>query len=32
MYTLSIIPFLEHPLENRLFIIALAVIAVGLRI
>ena len=32
MQALSNIPFLEHPLENWLFIIALAIIAVGLNI
>ena len=32
MHVLATIPFLEHPLENWLFIIALAVIAVGLNI
>ena len=32
MHVLATIPFLEHPLENWIFIIALAVIAVGLNI
>jgi hypothetical protein len=32
MTHLGIIPFLEHPLENWLFVIAIALIAIGIKI